>query len=191
MKMVDNGLIEITKKLLFEQAKSAMTSFDSAQDSLDKAYLTIMFGNIAFYATKIKPFVDNMYSDLASMVYMALALIFILCSFMLSKSAMKLLYDNTLLQIELLVSDTLTEIKIDTNTQNLLKIDKLNGFIEQLNWQIPIMVFFSSGLCFLKVSFQQIFQILLIKYFCGIWLISVIIAFSYVRMKQNGKALCK
>lgn len=158
MSNAKDNLVEATKKLLYEQANSAMNSYDSAPDSLDKAYLTIMFGNIAFYATKIKPYVNCIYLDLASMDYMALALMLILFSFMLSKSNMRLLYENTLIQIDILESEdsvNLTNEEIKQTRQNLSRIDKLNRWIEQLNWQIPLMVFCSSSLCFIKVGFQE------------------------------------
>ncbi|MBY0380032.1 MAG: hypothetical protein K2P99_06515 [Burkholderiales bacterium] len=118
-------LRETTQKILFEQAKSSMNSFDSAQDSLDKAYLTIMFGNIAFYATKIKPS-TLIYLNLIPIVYMAICLCLILWSFMLSKSMMRIFYNNTLRQILILELNSPDEDEIRLIDQNMQDMNKLN-----------------------------------------------------------------
>lgn len=49
----NKDLIESTKRLLFEQHSASDRSYSSQQDSLDKAFTTILFAEIAFYASKI------------------------------------------------------------------------------------------------------------------------------------------
>ena len=168
---MQHDVIETTKNLLFDQYRSAINSYDSSQDSLDKAYLAILFGDIAFYATKINILCDNLWVNLIAMSYMVGSLVLILISFAFSKLAMAKYKEITIYQLGILSGE-------ETNTADLLelklrqlKIDSLNRWIRQFNWHIPFVVFISSSICFIKVSFISLIQI---KILWGLMFVSLL-----------------
>jgi hypothetical protein len=147
--------------ILFEEYKSATNSYDSMQDSLDKAYLAIVFGEIAFFATHINSKIDVLWFNGFSLLYMGFALVLILVSFVLSKNSMEKLINLRGLQIKLLQDESKQpkEEDIVNVTQWEKDIDELNVRIRHVNWHIPIMIFASSILCFLKVCFIEAVQV--------------------------------
>ena len=146
--------------LLFEEYKSAVKSSDSMQDSLDKAYLAIAFGEIAFFALHIKSQLDIFWFNCVALLYMAIVLILILTSFALSKVAMERLKWSKFFQMRLLTDTECIDSAIAQNMREEIlqlnkDIDRRAKGIRQLNWHIPIMIVFSSLFCFIKVSFIQ------------------------------------
>lgn len=159
--MNDDKLKESVRKLFFEQHRSALDSFDSSQDSLNKAFTAILFAEIAFYMTKITPVDSHILLDSLVMFYMVGALMIVLISFAKSKVASRLLADAV--EIEIIALDTeKEEVKqelLQKRAKKQIELNIKNKAIFYINEQIPIMIIMSSIACFAKAcTYNYIFN---------------------------------
>lgn len=185
--MSNPNIKESTKKLLFEQHKSTVNSFDSAQDSLDKAFTAILFAEIAFYITKIKPHDASLTVNIIIVSYMALALSLVFYSFMKSKVILTLYKYMIESQIAAIDEDEV-EYKnslIEKIRQDEECVNLGNRVLVHINRQIPGMVFISSCFCFIKVCLDKL-DIKIISFFIAVWIIISIVVFVYTYFKGGN-----
>lgn len=180
----NESLNNSVKQVLFEQYSSARKAFSSQQDSLDKAYTTILFAEIAFYISRITPNDGHLFLDCTAVFFIALALFVVFISFIMSKSTLKVFQELMLKQIYAMdTKDNLKELLSAIESDEKLW-NKYNYILSQINWHIPLMVFISTVFCFLKASFSEIFILQKIYWTVfGFYIIMTIIVY-FIRHKK-------
>lgn len=180
-------LKESTKKLLFEQHSSAGRAYNSQQDSLDKAFTTILFAEIGFYISKIKPVEGNFWADCVAVSFIALSLFIVFLSFIRGKATVTI--HKELIEKEIYALDIPDSEDEKNELLQAIESDKQlynssNYKLSQLNRHIPLMIFISTCLCFLKASLTntsiEIYLILLALYI----IIGLIIHIYTLRKKK-------
>jgi hypothetical protein len=170
----NESLNNSVKQILFEQYSSSRKAFSSQQDSLDKAYTTILFAEIAFYISRITPNDGYFFSDCAAVLFIALALFVVFISFIMSKSTIKIFQELMVKQIYAMdTKDNLLELLNAIESDEKLW-NKYSYILSQLNWHIPLMILISTAFCFIKASFSEVFM--LQKIYCTLYVIYIIMA---------------